>query len=74
MALNSCSIGPIEQFECHRTVYTNGKVGNLPISELLKESVELLVWTTAIRKNSLKNICFQHQKQYLDKFTLLNHG
>ena len=72
MALNSCSFGRIEQSECHKPVYTNGKVGILPIIELSKEEVELIVWRTGIRKNSLKNICLHHQRQYLDKFTLLH--
>ena len=72
MALNSCSIGRIKQSECHKPVFTNGKVGIFPIIELSKESFELLVWRTGIRKNSLKTICLHHQKQYLDKFTLLN--
>ena len=43
MALNSSSIGRIEQSECHKPVYTNGKVGILPIIELSKEEVELIV-------------------------------
>ena len=71
MALNSCSIGRIEHSKCHEPAYTNGKVGILPINELSKEEVELIVWRTGIRKNSLKNICLHHQRQYLDKFTLL---
>ena len=72
MALQSCSIGRIEESVCHNLVHTHGKVGILPILELSKDDFELLVWRTGIRKNSLKTICLHHQKQYIDKFTLLN--
>ena len=72
MALQSCSIGRIEESVCHNLVHTLGKVGILPILELSKDDFELLVWRTGIRKNSLKTICLHHQKQYIDKFTLLN--
>ena len=71
MSLPSCSI-VIENSECHKMIHTHGKIGILEIIELSKEDIELLVWGTGIRKDSLKTVCLHHQKQYLDWFTSLN--
>ena len=72
MSLPSCSVGVVENSECHKMIHTHGKIGILEIIELSKEDIELLVWRTGIRKNSLKTVCLHHQKQYLDRFTALN--
>ena len=72
MSLSSCSIGEIEISECHSKTHTHGKTGLIPITELSRDDIDLIVWRTGIRKSNLKIICLHHQKLYLEKFTTLN--
>ena len=73
MSLPSCSIGEIEESDCHSIAHTHGKTRLIPITEYSPEDTDLIVWRTEIRKNNLKTICLHHQKLYLEKFASRNH-
>ena len=63
MALESCSIGRIEESECHNLVYTHGNERILSILELSKDDFEILFcWRKGPRKNSFKTIFLRHQR------------
>ena len=72
VTLQLCSIGEYQDFVCHKTFHTRGKIGLIQASELSKENIELVIWRTGIHMTSLNTICLYHHNQYLDKFTMLN--
>ena len=56
MSLPNCSIGEIDEFNCHSTIYTHGKSALLLITDLSTEDIDLLIWRTGVRKRNLKTI------------------
>ena len=40
--LDFCSIGKFQDSQCHKTIYTRGKVGLIQVIELTKEEIELV--------------------------------
>ena len=72
VTLQLCSIGEYQDFVCHETFHTRGKIGLIQANEVSKENIELVIWRTGIYMTSLNTICLYHHNQYLDKFTMLN--
>ena len=42
------------------------------ISKFTTEEIDLFIWSSGIRMQSLKTVCLHHQKMYLDQYAKLN--
>ena len=64
VTLQFCSIGEFQDFVCHKTFHTRGKIGLIQASEFSKENLELVIWRTRIHMKSLNTKCLHHHNQY----------
>ena len=58
------SIGEYQDFVCHKTFHTRGKIGLIQASELSKENIDLVIWRTVFHMKTIKTQLTLYQQHY----------